>query len=236
MKFLIITPTYNEIETIDNHLSSISLVRNHFSSNHEIEVLIVDDNSPDGTSLRVNNATEEWQHLLFREKKQGLGAAYKAGFVWAKSSYFDFIVEMDADGSHTYQDLIKIVNHDFGIDLVIGSRWVSGGSTEHWSTLRIWISKIGNRYVRFMLNSNVHDSTSGFRRYNAKKMMEIDLSEIAAQGYAFQVEMVQLAEKNKFSIEEIPINFVERTKGKSKMTLNIVIEAIWIVFKLRLKE
>jgi dolichol-phosphate mannosyltransferase len=188
---------------------------------------VVDDCSPDGTQkvLEASFGSEPRVNLLARKSKQGLGIAYLAGFEWAFSRGYEFIVEMDADGSHRPEDLLRLLESSQEADLVIGSRWVSGGEVLNWSTPRVLISKIGNRYAKFMLGTTILDMTSGFRVYKAKFLQRLVSEPVSSHGYSFQVELAYRASKQGKVIEK-PICFVERVDGKSKMTLAIVLEAL----------
>ncbi len=221
VRYLVVIPTYNEAEAI---LETVSLV---LALKLELNVLVVDDSSPDGTSAIVSEdfATESRVQLLTRKQKQGLGLAYLEGFRWAFSKGFDVVVEMDADGSHRAQDLALLLEASKTADLVIGSRWISGGEVENWPWFRILISKIGNRYAKAMLGTEILDMTSGFRVYRAKFLQQLVSKPVSSHGYSFQVELAYLASKAG-TVVEVPITFVERINGKSKMTLAIVLEAL----------
>jgi dolichol-phosphate mannosyltransferase len=164
-------------------------------------------------------------HLLVRDEKQGLGVAYLEGFNWAFRRNFDFIVEMDADGSHRAEDLVELMGASSDADLVIGSRWIAGGQVLNWPAMRKLISKIGNRYAKFMLGAEILDMTSGFRVFRAKFLQQLVSEPVSSHGYSFQVELAYRASRNG-TVIEIPISFVERVDGKSKMTLAIVLEAL----------
>jgi glycosyltransferase involved in cell wall biosynthesis len=221
VKYLVVIPTYNEAETI---AETVSLVLEVVP---ELSVLVVDDSSPDGTAVIVREffADQPRVHLLTRSQKQGLGLAYLEGFQWAFSEGFDFVVEMDADGSHRASDLASLVEASISADLVIGSRWVHGGEVENWPWFRKLISRIGNRYAKAILGTAIFDMTSGFRVYRAKFLQQLVSEPVSSHGYSFQVELAYLASKAG-SVVEVPITFVERVNGKSKMTLAIVLEAL----------
>ncbi|MFM1983965.1 MAG: hypothetical protein RL723_400 [Actinomycetota bacterium] len=225
MKTLVIMPTYNEIESLE---SSVHALRN---LEERIDLLIVDDSSPDGTGQLADSLRNKATHVLHRSEKDGLGAAYLDAFRWAISKGYDLIVQMDADGSHLAKDLPKLLAESHNADLVIGSRWVPGGSVENWPWYRKAISKIGNFYARIMLRSSVNDMTAGYRIYRASFLKTIDLSGVASRGYAFQVEMTLRTMRARGVIAEVPITFVERVQGASKMTTAIVLEALWLVTK-----
>lgn len=221
MKYLVVIPTYNEAPTITKIVSEI------LELNSDLSILIVDDSSPDGTQDIVRDifSSEPRVNLLVRGMKQGLGLAYLAGFEWAFNREFDFIVEMDADGSHRPEDLLKLLKSSSQADLVIGSRWVDGGEVLNWPWLRRLISRTGNRYAKLMLGTKILDMTSGFRIFRTKFLQELVAQPVSSHGYSFQVELAYRASKLGKVIEE-PITFVERVEGKSKMTLAIVLEAL----------
>jgi dolichol-phosphate mannosyltransferase len=221
VKYLVVIPTYNEAPTITKIVSEI------LELNSDLSILIVDDSSPDGTQAIVREvfSSEPKVNLLVRSMKEGLGLAYLAGFEWAFSREFDFIVEMDADGSHRPEDLFKLLKSSSGADLVIGSRWVDGGEVLNWPWLRRLISRTGNRYAKLMLGTKILDMTSGFRIYRTKFLQDLVAQPVSSHGYSFQVELAYRASKLGQVIEE-PITFVERVEGKSKMTLAIVLEAL----------
>jgi glycosyltransferase involved in cell wall biosynthesis len=221
VKYLVVIPTYNEAETIVETISHV------LAQKPDFELLIVDDSSPDGTGSIVRDAfaNQSRVHLLTREQKQGLGLAYLEGFQWAFSNDFDAIVEMDADGSHRASDLALLLEASNTVDLVIGSRWIHGGTVENWPWFRKLISRIGNRYAKAMLGTEILDMTSGFRVYRAKFLQQLVSEPVSSHGYSFQVELAYLASKAG-SVVEVPITFVERVNGKSKMTLAIVLEAL----------
>ena len=221
MKYLVVVPTFNEAETITRTLSGI------LGLDSSLSILVVDDSSPDGTQevIRANFGSDSRVSLLARQTKQGLGLAYLAGFDWAFSRNFDYVVEMDADGSHRPEDLMKLLQSSLEADLVIGSRWVSGGEVLNWPAFRRLISRTGNRYAKFMLGTDILDMTSGFRVFRAKFLQQLVAQPVSSHGYSFQVELAYRASKLGNVIEK-PISFVERVDGKSKMTLAIVLEAL----------
>jgi dolichol-phosphate mannosyltransferase len=218
-------PTYNEIDSLE---SSVEALRR---SSNNVDLLIVDDNSPDGTGTLADSLANSKTFVMHRASKSGLGAAYLAGFAWAKRNGYEVVVEMDADGSHRAQDLEKLLEKIENADLVIGSRWVSGGKVENWPLYRKAISKLGNTYARVMLRTNIRDMTAGFRVYKISFLNQLDLAGVASRGYAFQVEMALRSVKAGGVVKEVPIVFVERTHGRSKMTTAIVLEALWLVTK-----
>jgi len=226
MNTLIIIPTYNELENLRPLLADI------FSYAPETDVLIIDDNSPDGTGQLADEIHNENIHVfvLHRPGKLGLGTAYIAGFTYALKHNYDAVFEMDADFSHDPRYLPDFLNAIEHADLVIGSRYVRGGSTPNWSLLRRFISGGGNIFARFMLGLPVHDCTAGFRCYRTTVLRSFDLDTIKSQGYAFQVELAYRVTQLGFKIVEIPITFPDRRVGKSKMSRKIFIEGfLWVL-------
>jgi dolichol-phosphate mannosyltransferase len=225
MRTLVILPTYNEAENIVESLNAL------FEHNPEVDALVVDDGSPDGTAQLVEKlcAADSRVHLMKRTNKDGLGAAYRAGFAWGLERGYDLLVEMDADGSHRAVDLPRLLDRAVDADLVIGSRWVSGGAVVNWPAHRQFLSRMGNRYASVMLRSSIRDLTAGFRVYRAEVLLQVLSHEIAAQGYSFQVEMAWLTARAGFRVAEVPITFVERVNGTSKMSSAIVLEALWLI-------
>lgn len=221
MKTIVVMPTYNERESLGK------TIRNLIEFNPEVNLLIVDDNSPDGTSDEARRFAEQDSRitLLQRDSKGGLGPAYLAGFKFALAHNYELIVEMDADGSHRGEDLPALLAATDAADLVIGSRWVSGGRVVNWPRQRVWISRFGNTYARLLLGTEIRDMTAGFRVYRADLLRRLPLDSVASAGYAFQVELAWAAHQNG-TVLEVPITFVERAEGKSKMTLAIVFEAL----------
>ena len=227
MRTLIIIPTYNEVDNLRPLLNEI------FARVSEGDILIIDDNSTDGTGKLADEIrTENPQvHVIHRPGKLGLGTAYLAGFKYALAHDYDAVFEMDADFSHDPRylpDFLKAIEH---ADLVIGSRYVPGGGKPGWSLVRRLISGSGNSFARFMLGIPIHDCTAGFRCYRREVLRSIDLDTIQSQGYAFQVELVYRVMKQGFKIVEIPIIFIDRRVGKSKMSHRIVIEAFTYVLQ-----
>ena len=222
---VVVIPTFNERDTLP---SIIERVR---ASAPDADILVVDDNSPDGTgSLADRLAVDDPHvHVMHRLGKEGLGAAYLAGFAWALQHDYDVIVEMDADGSHQPEQLPDLLAALEEADLVLGSRWVRGGGTKNWSKAREMLSRGGNRYTRVLLGMPVHDATGGFRAFRAQTLRQLDLHEVASQGYCFQVDLAWRAAQRGLRITEVPITFVERTAGESKMSQRIVAEALWRV-------
>ncbi|TQL64395.1 polyprenol monophosphomannose synthase [Rarobacter faecitabidus] len=222
---LVIMPTYNEATTIPVALERV------LAEAPDLNVLVVDDNSPDGTGAIVDRIAADDDRIaaLHRSGKLGLGTAYVAGFRWALERGYDVIVEMDADGSHRPEDLPKILRVlDAYPDaaVVLGSRWISGGKTENWAKSRQLISRFGNAYVHLALGLPVGDATGGFRAYRAEKLAELELDDIASQGYCFQVDVLWRLHQRGELIVEAPITFVERRAGTSKMSGAIAREAL----------
>lgn len=232
---VVIIPTYNEKENIE------AIIRAVFALKTSFDVLVMDDNSPDGTSNIVNNLQEEFPtrlHLEVRTKKSGLGTAYVHGFQWALQRDYPFIFEMDADFSHNPHDLEKLFaacNSDEA-DVVIGSRYVRGVNVVNWPLSRVLLSYFASIYVKFITGMKVHDSTAGFICYKRKVLESINLNKIKFVGYAFQIEMKYRAYVKGFKVVEVPIIFTDRTKGQSKMSGGIIKEAILGVISLRVKK
>jgi dolichol-phosphate mannosyltransferase len=229
---LVIIPTYNEIENAE------SIIRKVFSYEKDFHVLIVDDNSPDGTADVVKKLQNEFSnslHLLEREGKQGLGTAYIAGFDWALEKEYGFIFEMDADFSHNPDDLIRLYDacKVDGVELTIGSRYVKGGKVENWPLTRILMSYFASIYVRMILWIGIKDTTAGFKCYTNKALKSINYHIIPFKGYAFQICMKYGIRKKKLKIVEVPIKFIDRQKGTSKMSIGIFKEAFFGVWKMR---
>jgi dolichol-phosphate mannosyltransferase len=220
MKTRVLVPTYQELHTL------ASIVHRIFEHNPDVHVLVIDDNSPDGTGKLADQLKAKYANLevLHRKSKNGLGAAYIDGFNNSIND-FDVLVEMDADGSHDPQDLVTILKEIPSYDCVLGSRWVPGGKVVNWPKSREILSRGGNSYARLMLGIDIGDATGGFRAYKTISLRELDLSDIDSQGYCFQVDMVRRLLKKGFKIKEVPITFTERTIGTSKMSSNIVLEA-----------
>jgi len=229
---LVIIPTYNEKGNIKN------IARKVLSLPGDFHLLIVDDGSPDGTAAIVKNLMKEFDGRLFiieRAGKLGLGTAYIAGFQWALKRSYEFIFEMDADFSHNPDDLLRLkaacVN---GADLAIGSRYVKGGNVKNWDVKRVLMSYFASFYVRTVLWMKVKDTTAGFKCYRRRVLEALPLDNIKFIGYAFQIEMKYLAHKLKFKIAEVPITFIDRQVGISKMSKGIFKEAFWGVIQMRL--
>jgi len=222
---LVVIPTYNEAANI--HLA----VHRTRTAAPEAHILVVDDGSPDGTGGIADEiaAHDSVIHVLHRTSKQGLGAAYLAGFRWGMGRGFDAMVEMDADGSHQPEDVPRLLAALANADLAIGSRWVPGGEVQNWPRTRLLLSKGGNAYTRVMLNLPVRDATAGFRAYRTTALEQIDLRTVQSQGYCFQVDLTRRAAAAGLRIVEVPITFIEREVGESKMSNAIVAEALWRV-------
>ncbi len=232
MNKIVIIPTFNEIENIEK------IIRKVFSLQEVFHILIVDDGSPDGTAEVVKHLQQEFGTQLFlleRKGKQGLGTAYIAGFKWSIDKKYDYIFEMDADFSHNPDDLIRLYKsvHEDGIDVSIGSRYIKSGKVENWPLNRIFISYGASLYVRMITWMPVKDCTAGFVCYRRSVLEKINLDKIRFIGYAFQIEMKFRAWRNGFKLKEIPITFIDRKEGHSKMTKGIVKEAIIGVWKMK---
>jgi len=222
---LVVVPTYNELESIPGALARLA---EHVPDAH---VLVVDDGSPDGTGALVEKIAADDTgpreiHVLHRSGKQGLGTAYVAGFRWALERGYDVICEMDADGSHRAQDLPLLLAALDDADLVLGSRWVPGGSVVNWPKNREFLSRGANTYTRIMLGIPLRDATGGFRAYRADLLRRLPLGEVQSQGYCFQVDMSWRSVRAGARTREVPITFVERTAGASKMSRAIIVEAL----------
>lgn len=220
---LVIVPTFNELESIEE------VTQRLFSAaSGAMDLLVVDDGSPDGTAAFVKQLASDNPHihLIERAGKQGLGTAYVAGFRWAIERGYDAVVEMDADLSHDPADVPRLLHRLQDADLVVGSRYVPGGRVENWGWIRRMLSLAGNLYARMWLGFDVRDSTSGFRAYTTAVLAREDLGTLRSEGYSFQIEMTRRIYRATGRIVEVPITFVERARGKSKMSRRIVIEAM----------
>ena len=227
-KIVVAIPTYNEVENLP-----IIIARLHTAA-PEVDVLVIDDGSPDGTgdlADQLANADRRI-HVLHRTEKAGLGAAYLAGFRWAIDQGYEVVVEMDADGSHQPEQLPRLLEqvrtsaNPAGADLVLGSRWVQGGSVVNWPRHREALSRGGNLYVRRMLGIPLHDATGGFRAFHVDTLQGLGLDQVESQGYCFQVDLAWRAVQGGYTVREVPIEFVERELGESKMNQRIVVEAL----------
>jgi len=234
---LVVIPTYNESESIESLLKRLNSARIQISEKYEIDILIVDDNSPDQTAVIAKNLQLSGLKVLSRQYKSGLGPAYLAGFKQGLLEKYDYFVEMDADLSHQPEQLIDLLNAASKVDLVIGTRWIPGGSVVNWPKRRKWISKLGTGYASFALNLPYKDLTSGYRVLPREFLSQLDFSLIETRGYGFQIEMALKAIESGFGIKQVPITFVERENGYSKMSLAIIWEAwsmvtIWALRRL----
>ena len=224
-KVLVIVPTYNERESLPVIISGIR------HAEPDVHILIADDNSPDGTGEVADglSAQDHLVHVLHRTVKAGLGAAYLDAFSWAKSNSYDVVVEMDADGSHRPADLTKILDALSSNDVVLGSRWIKDGRVVNWAKSREVLSRGGNLYTRMWLGIGIRDATGGFRAYRMSALDVMNIEQVESQGYCFQVDMAWRAVKANLRVAEVPITFVERELGESKMDGSIVKEALWRV-------
>ena len=234
---LVVIPTYNESESIESLLKRLNSARMQISDKYEIDILIVDDNSPDQTAVIAKNLQLSGLKVLNRQYKSGLGPAYLAGFKQGLLEKYDYFVEMDADLSHQPEQLKELLNAASKADLVIGTRWIPGGSVVNWPKRRKWISKLGTGYASFALNLPYRDLTSGYRVLPREFLSQLDFSLIETRGYGFQIEMALKAIESGFGIKQVPITFVERENGYSKMSLAIIWEAwsmvtIWALRRL----
>jgi dolichol-phosphate mannosyltransferase len=222
---LVVIPTYNELQTLP-----VVLDRLH-AAVPSAHVLVVDDGSPDGTGALADAraAADPRVSVLHRSGKQGLGAAYRAGFTWGLERGYEVLVEMDADGSHPPEQLPRLLAPLQWADLVIGSRYVPGGAVVNWPDQRLWLSRGGNLYTRLALGLPVQDATAGYRAFRAQSLRRIDYASIASQGYCFQVDTTRRAQRCGLAVVEVPITFTEREVGESKMSPAIVREALWKV-------
>ena len=222
MRALVVVPTYNEAENLER------IVQRVRAAVPAADVLVVDDGSPDGTGDIADRlaAADPSVFVLHRTAKAGLGAAYLAGFDWGLQGGYDVLVEMDADGSHLPEQLPRLLEALPDADLVLGSRWVPGGSVENWPQRRKWLSRGGNTYARLALGLPLHDATGGFRVFRRTTLEAIDLPTVTSQGYCFQVDLARRTVEAGLRVVEVPITFVERVHGQSKMTGAIVREAL----------
>jgi len=231
-KTIVIIPTYNEVENISRIIDLIIL------NNQNIDVLVVDDNSPDGTSIIVSQKEVIFPNRVFlvkRHNKKGLGTAYIDGFRWALKKKYDFIVSMDADFSHNPSELPKIIEYfSNGVDVIVGSRYLNGVSVVNWPIGRIFLSYIAQIYVKLITGMPINDPTSGFVAYNAKCIDSLNLDKFRFIGYAFQIEMKYKIWKKKFKLKEHQIIFMNRELGESKLDKRIILEAVFGVIQLRL--
>tara|TARA_B100001250_G_scaffold94725_1_gene79091 strand:- start:172 stop:885 length:714 start_codon:yes stop_codon:yes gene_type:complete len=230
MKTLIISPTYNEVKNIQ------SLVEQIFKLDPSYHLLIIDDNSPDGTADKVKELKSVFDNLFLEERpgKAGLGTAYLFGFNWALKNGYDAVVQIDADLSHDPNDVPKLISELKDHDLIIGSRYVEGVSVVNWPIRRLILSYGANIYSRFITGMPINDGTGGFKAWSSSILQKIELNKVRSQGYSFQIEMNFRAWRLGARIKEQPIIFVDRTIGESKMSKTIMYEAIWMVWRLRI--
>jgi dolichol-phosphate mannosyltransferase len=221
----VVIPTYNELANLEEIVTRVR------AAAPAADILVVDDNSPDGTGDLADKlaAADDHVRVLHRAGKAGLGAAYVAGFGWALERGYTAMVEMDADGSHDPADLPRLLAALEGADAVVGSRWVPGGVVVNWPKSREILSRAGNAYARVMLGIGVHDATGGYRAYRAGTLRAINLAEVQSQGYCFQIDLTLRTVNAGLVVREVPITFTERTRGASKMSRAIVAEALWRV-------
>ncbi len=231
-QILVIIPTYNEIENIQNIIPEVLI------QDDRIEILVIDDNSPDGTADAVETISTKNKkvHLMRRPEKLGLGTAYVAGFHYALARKYDLIFEMDADFSHDPKEIPKFIAAMNNYDLVIGSRYIKGVNVVNWPMSRLILSWAANLYTRVVTGLPIRDSTAGYKCFRREVLEKIDLDRIHSDGYAFQIEIHFKAWKRGYRLLEIPITFVDRNLGESKMNPGIVREAVWMVWKLRLQS
>jgi dolichol-phosphate mannosyltransferase len=224
-RVVVIIPTYNERENLDPIVARVR------SSVPGADVLVVDDNSPDGTGELADKLSTGDQQIsvLHRPGKGGLGAAYLAGFGWALERGYAAMIEMDADGSHQPEDLPRLLSALEGADLVIGSRWIPGGTVRNWPKSREALSRGANTYARLMLRVPIRDTTAGFRAYRAETLRAIDLDTVRSQGYCFQIDLTLRTVNAGLTVLEVPITFIDRTRGASKMSRAVMAEAFWRV-------
>jgi dolichol-phosphate mannosyltransferase len=234
MPNLVIIPTYKERENVEAIIKAITSLSIAF------DVLIIDDNSPDGTASIVKSLQSDIKnlHLIEREGKMGLGTAYIAGFSWALKNNYDFIFEMDADFSHDPRDLVRLYKacHDDGADVVIGSRYISGVNVVNWPLSRVLMSYMASIYVRLVTGMKVKDTTAGFKCYKKEVLENIKPEHIKSRGYGFQIEMKYIAWKLGYKIVEVPIIFTDRKLGSSKMSGGIFSEALWGVLRMKVRS
>ena len=233
LRVLMVVPTYDEVDNLE------PLVRRFRAAMPEAEMLVVDDNSPDGTGDLADRlaAEDDTVHVLHRAGKGGLGAAYRVGFAWALARDYDVIGEMDADGSHQPEQLPALLAAiEAGADLALGSRYVPGGSVVNWPVHRLGLSRGGNLYVRTLLGIAVRDATSGFRLYRREALAKIDLDSVRSTGYVFQTDMVSRVLNAGLAVQEVPIEFIERVRGESKMSGAVAWESLWRITRWGVRE
>ena len=226
MKAVLLIPTYNEAENVVQLLQALTTLQ----SERKFDVIVIDDNSPDGTAQIVDNLKLSWVKVMRRSAKSGLGPAYRAGFLQVLSSEnYTHVVTMDADGSHRVQDLPAMLDatHTSHESITLGTRWIPGGSVVNWPLYRRILSRCGTAYARLILRIDLHDLTGGFRVYSVQLLRRLKLTQMSATGYCFQIEMAMASHLAKASAVEVPITFIERANGVSKMSKTIVLEALW---------
>lgn len=224
-RIVVIIPTYNEAENLP------LIVQRVRTAVPTVDILVADDNSPDGTGDIADAlaAADSCIKVMHRQGKEGLGAAYLAGFAWAIDNGYDAVVEMDADGSHQPEQLPRLLKALEDADLVLGSRWVPGGAVQNWPKSREFLSRGGSTYTRLALGIDVHDATGGYRAFRTSALQSLNLDQVESAGYCFQIDLAWRALQAGLSIREVPITFVEREIGESKMSQSIVLEALWRV-------
>jgi dolichol-phosphate mannosyltransferase len=229
VKAVVCLPTYNERQNLERMVRALG--------DRGVSVLVIDDNSPDGTGELADRLAAELDHVevLHRDRKEGLGPAYLAGFKHALADGADLVLEMDADFSHDPADVTRLITWTSEADVVLGSRYARGGSIANWGRLRRFISAGGSHYARRLLGVRVHDLTGGFKCFRREVLETLDLDAITSRGYAFQIETTYRALRAGFRVIEVPIAFVDRERGSSKMSRRIMLEAIWKVPALRLR-
>ncbi len=230
MKAIVVIPTYNESKNI------VRIIDKIFSVHDEIDILVVDDNSPDGTGKLVKDKMQvsDRIHIIEREGKMGLGTAYLAGFKYAIEKGYDYIMEMDADFSHNPEEIPNFLKYIQEYDVVLGSRYIKGVNVVNWPLKRLLLSYFANLYTRIITGMDVKDATGGFKCFRASALSKINFDEVKSNGYSFQIEMTYRLWKKGAKVKEIPIIFVDRLEGESKMSKKIVYEAIFMVWKLKL--
>ncbi|WP_125775687.1 polyprenol monophosphomannose synthase [Antribacter gilvus] len=224
-KTLVIIPTFNEVENLEPMVDRV------LAATDDVDLLVVDDASPDGTGQLADRLSAQHPevNVLHRAEKNGLGGAYLSGFAWGLERGYHALVEMDADGSHLPEQLPLLLEQLADHDLVLGSRWVPGGSVVNWSRRRQLLSRAGNRYARLALGIDVRDATGGYRVFSAEALRRVDLEHVASQGYCFQIDLLWRALERELRVVEVPITFVERVHGESKMNGSIVSESLLLV-------
>ncbi len=231
MRNLVVIPTYNESENVK------TLVEQIFQLPVTVDILVVDDNSPDGTSELVEELIQRYSrlYLMRRNAKEGLGTAYRVGFTYALEREYDNVIQMDADLSHDHEEIPRMLDNLKNYDLVIGSRYIQGVSVVHWPLSRLFLSYAANLYSRVVTGMPIHDGTSGFKAWRCDVLKQIDLGKVRSQGYAFQIEMNFRAWKLNCKIKEQPIIFYDRVEGRSKMSKSIIWEAVYMVWALKFR-